>query len=216
MLQIFYSCFLVEELILTWCNGSSDRSFMVDPLSYFTFQPVLHDWCNKGHGMCYPVCGMVHIKEPLLLIERVAHVAAAGFLSHFLNGPLQVSEESEMLLYIKMEGRKEMFYLTSHSTHFIYGYMVSTIWLRTILIVRKETCCRHIGYSFRLAARVLLYAASHRQDSTYNSLYYTICGALARTRNSSMGIKMELYLFYSEVVVNQDFVCFISSRITKS
>ena len=22
---------------------------------YFLFQPVLHDWCNKGHGMCYPV-----------------------------------------------------------------------------------------------------------------------------------------------------------------
>ena len=19
------------------------------------FQPVLHDWCNKGYGMCYPV-----------------------------------------------------------------------------------------------------------------------------------------------------------------
>ena len=76
-----------------------------------------------------------------------------------------------------------MFYLTTHSTHFIYGYMVerernvlfndalntfylrlygrernvlfndalntfylrSDIWLKTILIVRKETRCRHIG-----------------------------------------------------------------------
>ena len=27
------------------------------------------------------------------------------------------------------EGRKEMFYLTTHSTHFIYGYMASNIWL---------------------------------------------------------------------------------------
>ena len=25
------------------------------------------------------------------------------------------------------EGRKEMFYLTTHSTHFIYGYMASDI-----------------------------------------------------------------------------------------
>ena len=25
------------------------------------------------------------------------------------------------------EGRKEMFYLTTHSTHFIYGYMASYI-----------------------------------------------------------------------------------------
>ena len=43
---------------------------MVNPLSYFSFQPVLHDWCNKGLGMYYPVCGMMHIKEPLLLIGK--------------------------------------------------------------------------------------------------------------------------------------------------
>ena len=61
--------------------------------------------------------------------------------------------------------RENFFYLTTHSTHFIYGYMASDIWLRTILIVRKETRCRHIGYSYRLAARVLLYAPSHRQDT---------------------------------------------------
>ena len=68
------------------------------------------------------------------------------------------------------KGRKEMFYLTTNSTHFIYGYMASDIWLRIILIVRKETRCRHIGYSFRLAARVLLYASSHRQDDTYHGV----------------------------------------------
>ena len=27
-----------------------------------------------------------------------------------------------------VRGRKEMFYLTTHSTHFIYGYMASDIW----------------------------------------------------------------------------------------
>ena len=82
---------------------------------------------------------------------------------------------------------RKMFYLTTHSTHFIYSYMASDIWLRTLLIVRKETCCRHIGYSFRLTARVLLYAPSHRQDNTYHGLCYTSRGALAGTRNSSMG-----------------------------
>ena len=75
-----------------------------------------------------------------------------------------------------------MFYLTTHSTHFIYGYMASDIWLRTILIVKKETHCRHIGYSYRLTARVLLYAPSHRQDSTYHGLCYTSRGALAGMR----------------------------------
>ena len=62
---------------------------MIDPLGYFLFQPLLHDWCNKGLFMCYPVCGMVHIKEPLLLIGKSSHVvAAAGFLSDYLNGPV--------------------------------------------------------------------------------------------------------------------------------
>ena len=65
--------------------------------------------------------------------------------------------------------------------------MASDIWLRTTLIVRKETGCCHTGYSFQLTARVLLYAPSHRQDSTYHSLCYTSRGALAGMRNISMG-----------------------------
>ena len=92
-------------------------------------------------------------------------------------------------LYIERE--REMFYLTTHSTHFIYGYMASDIWLRTILIVRKETRCRHIGYCYRLA-RVILYAPSHRQDNTYHGLCYTSRGALAGTRNSSMGLYIDI------------------------
>ena len=77
--------------------------------------------------------------------------------------------------------RDNCFYLTTHSIHFIYGYMASDIWLRTILVVRNETRCRHIGYSYRLTARVLLYAPSHRQDNTYHGLCYTSRGALAGT-----------------------------------
>ena len=46
---------------------------------YFSFQPVLHDWCNKGRGMCYPVCGMAHIKEPLLLIDKSSLCGDSGF-----------------------------------------------------------------------------------------------------------------------------------------
>ena len=52
---------------------------MVNPLSYFSFQPVLHDWCSKGGGMCYPVCGMMHIKELLLLIGKSSSCGGSGF-----------------------------------------------------------------------------------------------------------------------------------------
>ena len=65
--------------VRSWCDGSSDRSFMVDPLSYFSFQPVLNDWCNKGRGMCHHVCGMMHIKEPLLLIGKSSPCDGSGF-----------------------------------------------------------------------------------------------------------------------------------------
>ena len=57
-----------RSLMVRWVVGSILHG--VDTLSYFSFQPVLHDWINKGRGMCYPVCGMVHIKEPLLLIDK--------------------------------------------------------------------------------------------------------------------------------------------------
>ena len=37
---------------------SADQSLMVDPLSYYSFQPVLYDWLTTGHdGTCYPLCG---------------------------------------------------------------------------------------------------------------------------------------------------------------
>ena len=83
--------------------------------------------------------------------------------------------------------KRNVFYLTTHSTHFIYGYMASDIWLRTILIVRKETRCRHIGYSYRFTAKVLLYMHHPTDRITHHDLCYTSRGALAGTRNSSMG-----------------------------
>ena len=55
------------------------------PIELFFVPVVLHDWCNKGCGMCYPVCGMVHIKEPLLLIENNSPCGGSGF-------PLTLSE----------------------------------------------------------------------------------------------------------------------------
>ena len=37
-------------------------------------------------------------------------------------------ERNVSFIFTFWEGRKEMFYLTTHSTHFIYGYMASDIW----------------------------------------------------------------------------------------
>ena len=32
-----------------------------------------------SRGMCYPVCGMVHIKEPMLLIGKSSLCGGSGF-----------------------------------------------------------------------------------------------------------------------------------------
>ena len=63
--------------MVRWVVGSILHG--VDPLSYFLFQPVPHDWCTKGRGMYYPDCGMMHIKEPLLLIENSSLYGGSGF-----------------------------------------------------------------------------------------------------------------------------------------
>ena len=80
-----------SEMLL---RGKSVRSWVVgsilhgvDPLSYFSFQPVLHDGHNKGCGMYYPVCGVVHIIEPLLLINKSSPCGGSRF-------PLSLSEWS--------------------------------------------------------------------------------------------------------------------------
>ena len=60
---------------------------MVDPWSYLSFQPWFHDWCNKCRGMCYPVYGMMHINEPMIVIGKCSPCGGSGF-------PLSLSEWS--------------------------------------------------------------------------------------------------------------------------
>ena len=117
-------------------------------------------------------------------------------LHHRIEGPVELRYRREgarfimdagtkMGLYPLYKKEREMFYLTTHSKHFIYGYMASGIWLRTILIVRKEN---------PLPPHRLLLSINSKgsfictiPQTGYHSLCYTSRGALAGTRNSSMG-----------------------------
>ena len=65
-------------MVRAFAHGAMGRRIDT-ALSYFLFQPMLHDWCNKGRGMCYPFCGMMHIKEPLLLIGKSSPCGGSGF-----------------------------------------------------------------------------------------------------------------------------------------
>ena len=61
-----------------------------------------------------------------------------------------------------------MFYLTTHSTHFIYGYMASDLWLRTILIVRERA--RNVLFNDALNSfHLRLYGIRHMvKDHSYS------------------------------------------------
>ena len=53
-------------------DGSCDRSFVVDPLSYFSFQPMLSEWYNKL------VCAILSL--------------VAGFLSGYLRRHITINK----------------------------------------------------------------------------------------------------------------------------
>ena len=60
-------------------------------------------------------------------LRREKHRYMMSGLAH-VTGGTAAQFTSTLYLDWNKEGRKEMFYLTTHSTHFIYGYMASDIW----------------------------------------------------------------------------------------
>ena len=57
-----------------------------------------------------------------ILYPEWKFVLSANLIGH------ECSKNMSVTLFGRKVGRKEMFYLTTHSTHFIYGYMESDIW----------------------------------------------------------------------------------------
>ena len=66
-----------------------------------------------------------------------------------------------------------MFYLTTHSTHFIYYQMG----IRHVVKdhgTQEIHCCHNVGYSFRLAARDFKYTPSHRRQYIQQPLLHQL------------------------------------------
>ena len=71
-------------------------------LTYFSFQPLLHDWCNKSRSRCYSICEMEHIKEPLLLIG----VGSGVF--YLFNVSMTELNKKYLFIYLFQDGTKSM------------------------------------------------------------------------------------------------------------
>ena len=68
--------------MVRWVVGS-----IIQPIELFFVRASAPRLVYKGRGMYYPVCGMMHIKEPLLLIGKSSLCGDSGF-------PLSLSEWS--------------------------------------------------------------------------------------------------------------------------
>ena len=77
-----------------------------------------------------------------------------------------------MMDLICQEGRKEIFYLTMHSTHFIYGYMLSDM--------VEDHSENERG---NLLQQGIFYMHHPTDRMTHTSLCYTSHGALAGMRS---------------------------------
>ena len=62
------------------------------------------------------------------IMQVSAHDNIQIYYEHLVLQGIQVSFQTFFTLLSAIEGMKEMFVLTTHSTHFIYGYMASDIW----------------------------------------------------------------------------------------
>ena len=71
------SCFVHK--CTSCCDESSDQSFMGWTLWAISHSSQCSITGVTGRGMCYPVCWMVHIKEPLLLIGKSSPCGGSGF-----------------------------------------------------------------------------------------------------------------------------------------
>ncbi len=71
-----------------------------------------------------------------------------------------------------MEGRRNVLFNHTLNTFDVVILVLGT-WLKTTQVIREETHCCYMSFSFQLAAKDLLYVPSHIQDNTYHNLYYT-------------------------------------------
>ena len=78
-----------------------------------------------------------------------------------------------------MEGRKEMFYLTTHSTHFIYGYMVCYCLISDRLCIRLACPPPPTTVLIMEGRKEMFYLTTHSTHFIYG---YMVCYCLISDR----------------------------------
>ena len=92
------------------------------------------EWCWRGRWGYYTKPFFLHwFLSRIVLEDNNAKLYKQKINSHphthtHTKEISYLTTHSTHFIYGYMDGRKEMFYITTHSTHFIYGYMATDIW----------------------------------------------------------------------------------------
>ena len=98
--------------------------------------------------------------SPLIVYSRIER---EGFLFWFFFSTLPCAEIRFLTIVTVLLFRKEGNVLFYDADNTFYLRLYGVKHMVNVYSVRAETRCCHIGYSILLAARVILYASSHRQ-----------------------------------------------------
>ena len=107
--------------------GAGDYSYVLGAGDY-SYTLGAGDYSNTlGAGdYSYTLGAGDYSNIPLLVFSCTVPASSPGQPAAETRSPRSGSPETDQ--FKPFTGRKEMFYLTTHSTHFIYGYMASDIW----------------------------------------------------------------------------------------
>ena len=174
-----YLAFFIYQFIILWTISINwHRWLLVNNhiFKYNSFTLVLYRRYINYVSVCLPT--FWHLPTPLLyymFFNCTFHLCFAPNSRYNVQSqPLTINNEGNVLFNDALN----TFYLRLYGV----GHMV-----------KDQSDSKRGKPLLRLAARVLLYAPSHRQDSTYHSLCYASRGSLAGTRNSSMGGRRKDY-----------------------
>ena len=103
-----------------------------DTLEHINLTVIDNYKCKKNHnvvGWLYASSGV--FSNNAFKIFHGRHEVASPKYNPYVNHMMHFHFVNILYIFHLFgwkERRKEMFYLTTHSTHFIYGYMASGIW----------------------------------------------------------------------------------------
>ena len=149
----------------------------MDPLRYFSFQPVLHNWCNKGCGMCYPVCGVVHIKELLKPIGKSSPCSSNRFWNLFSKSEFDKSSFDSVCLKCTNSGNVSLTVYDALNTLFFSHFYKG---IENIFMRKKK-----------LHPKVLIYMQFNLCHVVYRAFAH---GVMGRRIDRSWGGPIELFL----------------------